>query len=216
MDSSEAQMKVNMLIIDKVFKHNHKKTDTNINITMTIIAEIYRELLDLIPNYDYQYTLKNINNVIYIKESELFRGEKYLFIEDIYYDLYIKRADHKLEYKDETYYSFDYLSIMSTLQIALKNKKREPEKVKSTYLMMDSKGYTKIGKANNPQIREKTLQSENPTIELIAICKEDVEKELHLKYKEYRVRGEWFKLNDKQIKYIIKKYKFGTIQKKIL
>lgn len=75
------------------------------------------------------------------------------------------------------------------------------------YLMYDtSNGYHKIGISNNPEYRERTLQSEKPTIELIISKKfpsrniaESIEKALHSTFAEKRLRGEWFELNDKDI-----------------
>lgn len=58
-------------------------------------------------------------------------------------------------------------------------------------------GYTKIGRSINPKLREKTLQGEEPEIEMIAIWTMDkyYEKQLHQKYSVKRVRGEWFDLS---------------------
>lgn len=79
-----------------------------------------------------------------------------------------------------------------------------------TYLMKDSLiGYTKIGKSIDVLKRERTLEAQNPNITLLAVCQEDVEKELHQKYKKYRKRGEWFKLNKGQIEEIIRDYGFA-------
>jgi len=75
------------------------------------------------------------------------------------------------------------------------------------YLMHDlTNGFCKIGISNNPIYREGTLQSEKPTIELLAkkqfpnrkIAK-SIEKSLHEAYGEYRVRGEWFELSDNDL-----------------
>lgn len=82
------------------------------------------------------------------------------------------------------------------------------EKKCYVYLMKDTtNNYHKIGISNKPRYRERTLQSEKPTIELIC-CKqfpsrkiaESFEKALHNTYSEKRIRGEWFNLNDKDIK----------------
>lgn len=65
------------------------------------------------------------------------------------------------------------------------------------YLMFNSKtNLVKIGKSKNPAFREKTLQSEEPEISLIAVwqASHQTETELHRQYKDKRVRGEWFKL----------------------
>jgi hypothetical protein len=71
------------------------------------------------------------------------------------------------------------------------------------YLMIDTiNKYYKIGISNKPEWREKTLQSEKPTIELIASKKflnrkiaSSFEKALHNTYSEKRIRGEWFVLD---------------------
>lgn len=95
-------------------------------------------------------------------------------------------------------------------------KQNEPFKEISTefcfvYLMHDtSNGYYKIGISNNPEYRERTLQSEKPTIEMIASKKfpirkiaDSIEKALHDTYSEKRLRGEWFELDAKDIEHII-------------
>lgn len=85
---------------------------------------------------------------------------------------------------------------------------KEKEHNQKTYLMVDGNGYYKIGKSFYPDARESTLQAENPTIELIAVCDVDVEEKLHFEYSQNRKRGEWFCLNKSQVSEIIKKYKF--------
>ena len=76
-----------------------------------------------------------------------------------------------------------------------------------TYLMKDTNtGLYKIGKSKNPKHREKTLQSEKPTIKLVKIWEKDIENELHNLYHKFRVRGEWFKLTSVQIKYICTRF----------
>lgn len=83
------------------------------------------------------------------------------------------------------------------------------------YLMKDtSNGYYKIGISNTPEYREKTLQSEKPTIELLASKKyptrkiaEAIESALHTAYSQQRLRGEWFKLDDVDVAAIIETLK---------
>ncbi len=75
------------------------------------------------------------------------------------------------------------------------------------YLMHDLKNnFYKIGISNSPVYREKTLQSEKPTIILIkSKCfpkrkiAEILEKTLHDNYSNKRIRGEWFSLNTEDI-----------------
>ena len=69
-----------------------------------------------------------------------------------------------------------------------------------------SNGYYKIGMSNNPEFRESTLQSEKPTI--VKVCHKKYpsrkiahafESALHHVYESKRIRGEWFRLNEKDI-----------------
>jgi len=83
------------------------------------------------------------------------------------------------------------------------------------YLMKDtSNGYYKIGISNTPEYRERTLQSEKPTIEMIACKKfpirkiaESIESALHTAYSQQRLRGEWFTLTDADVAAIIETLK---------
>jgi hypothetical protein len=70
------------------------------------------------------------------------------------------------------------------------------------YLMLNTKNeHYKIGISNSPEYREKTLQSEEPSIQLIISKKfksravaRRIEKELHKIYSHKRRRGEWLHL----------------------
>lgn len=72
------------------------------------------------------------------------------------------------------------------------------------YLMHDKRnGYHKIGISKEPKYREKTLQSEQPAIEMVCSKRypvrkiaEAIEAALHKAYAEQRVRGEWFNLSE--------------------
>jgi len=76
---------------------------------------------------------------------------------------------------------------------------------KYVYLMYDrNTGYYKIGISKDPKHREKTLQSEKPTIELFHKFKSNKETEtiLHSMFDKKRIRGEWFNLNSNDVEYI--------------
>jgi hypothetical protein len=81
------------------------------------------------------------------------------------------------------------------------------ESICYVYLMIDTtNGYHKIGISNSPDYREKTLQSEKPSVELLASKKfinrrmaQSFEKALHDTYLNKRVRGEWFNLSQIEI-----------------
>ena len=83
------------------------------------------------------------------------------------------------------------------------------------YLMRDNtNGYHKIGISNKPEYREKTLQSEKPSIEMLACKKfptrkiaEAIESALHTAYSLQRVRGEWFNLDDVDVAAIMETLK---------
>lgn len=83
------------------------------------------------------------------------------------------------------------------------------------YLMIDhTNNYHKIGISNKPKYREKTLQSEKPTIELICNKKfpnrklaVSFEQALHNAYSNKRIRGEWFSLESKDVEDIIEALK---------
>lgn len=65
-----------------------------------------------------------------------------------------------------------------------------------TYLMYNHRNrYVKIGKSNNPSFREKTLQSEEPEVSLLAISPLLSERDLHRIFSSKRLRGEWFALS---------------------
>ena len=73
------------------------------------------------------------------------------------------------------------------------------------YLMLNKRNdYVKIGKSKRPTFREKTLQADEPDIELITywIAPSTIEKQLHKKFETKRQRGEWFDLNFKDLKEI--------------
>ncbi len=79
------------------------------------------------------------------------------------------------------------------------------------YLMVDlANNFYKIGISNDLQIRESTLQSEKPTIEIITSKKFNnrkiasvFEKTLHSVYEAKRIRGEWFNLDASELNEVI-------------
>lgn len=82
------------------------------------------------------------------------------------------------------------------------------------YLMVDTtNNYYKIGISKNPKYREKTLQSEKPTIEMIWSKKfanrkmaKSIEGALHKTFENEHVRGEWFKLSPNDIEDIMESF----------
>jgi hypothetical protein len=101
----------------------------------------------------------------------------------------------------------DRANWLSSLMSSKTQEDNKRETKSKTYLLKDKNtGFYKIGKSVNPKNREKTLQSEKPTYELLKVWDKNIEKELHNKYATQRVRGEWFDLSKIQIKYICTHY----------
>lgn len=74
------------------------------------------------------------------------------------------------------------------------------------YLMRDGhSGLYKIGRSITPKIREKTLLSQAPLVELHVYWKDQPESEeayLHARFDDKRQRGEWFELDDADVDFI--------------
>lgn len=91
------------------------------------------------------------------------------------------------------------LSQLEDLGLVVKDRS---EKAMYCYLMRNKRnGFIKIGRSTNPGQREKTLQSEEPEIEMIFFreAPSEVEAALHREFATWRVRGEWFELSKEQI-----------------
>jgi len=66
------------------------------------------------------------------------------------------------------------------------------------YLMLNTDtNYIKIGRSNDPKYRERTLHSKEPSVVLLKIweCEKEIERKLHMHFRQKKVRGEWFKLS---------------------
>ena len=124
-------------------------------------------------------------------------------------DHIIREAKHFSQCPEFSKYVFD-------LRIPGLTKNLSMERIKPkdcyTYLMYDKRDCLyKIGISHNPNYREKTLQGQQPQIDLLAVKKfqskvfaKNLETELHLKYKEKRIRGEWFRLSHEDVSEIQK------------
>ncbi|MGV6860992.1 MAG: GIY-YIG nuclease family protein [Putridiphycobacter sp.] len=63
----------------------------------------------------------------------------------------------------------------------------------------------KIGVSIHPNIRKKQLESKNNKLEILRIIDSggfELERELHEKFKQYRMQGEWFKSNEDILSFI--------------
>ena len=137
--------------------------------------------------------------------------------QDIITLMLVANTDIKMSlmYNNSLYMSIEALNIWN-LKGRFEFKRQHSNNEKSTYasktyLMLNSKGYVKIGKSRNPMAREKTLQAEAPDILLFAVCDKNIENHLHKEFSNFRLRGEWFNLNKIDILAIIEKYNFKIV-----
>ncbi|KQO22927.1 hypothetical protein ASF10_11290 [Flavobacterium sp. Leaf82] len=124
-------------------------------------------------------------------EVQKFEGKELLFIGNP------KRGFQKLELIDKVQFYRDFFN---------NNYKIAPlDGNDYVYLMINKDtSLIKIGTSKKPLYREKTLHSQEPKIHLIALwcCNKEIEKKLHKKYNDRRIRGEWFKLTLQNLKEI--------------
>lgn len=125
------------------------------------------------------------------------------------------------------YLGLDYLKEKHFFEIGVKNDgyfSYLKEKVNIRNNNLDDAGYVyimkdlnypdvvKIGKSKTPSIREQTLGHQIPSIQLYKVVKtkkmRELENIIHTQYKDKRKRGEWFELNENDIKQICREYDF--------
>lgn len=95
---------------------------------------------------------------------------------------------------------FDKLSFYQAIFNEVDINKARDDKTKSNkiYILYNVRNNLfKIGRSIKANYREKTLQGEEPHIDMLAcwIAPKEIEKELHNRYKDKRFRGEWFSLD---------------------
>lgn len=83
----------------------------------------------------------------------------------------------------------------------------EPDHSGFVYVLSAPNHRCKIGRTQDPNSRLRQLEHASPyELEPLVLIKTDnmyaLEKRLHLKYVEKRVRGEWFELDSKDIEYL--------------
>jgi len=92
-----------------------------------------------------------------------------------------------------------FMVLVSFLQTQKYEKERQFIK---TYVMSNGSGLYKIGKSIDPLKREKMLSTGNPNIRLVLSMEMDIERELHIKFADKKVSGEWFELSEDDLNYI--------------
>lgn len=77
------------------------------------------------------------------------------------------------------------------------------------YLMRSENDKYKIGYSKDPKKRLKSLQNDTPfALECLRVIQTDdmtkLERDMHKHYKDRRIVGEWFSLNDEDVSYFMK------------
>ena len=189
-DNSKIDFEINKYVYNNIDYDDDKLFESNIQITI--------DELDKLANH----TL--INWKIEFKNGS---------------DKLIDEVDNKSLQFSINHFTKEYIQLVKNEienHIALNDRKvLKSDTLKSEkchlYLMIDrTNNYHKIGISNSPEYREKTLQSEKPTIEMIANKEfpnrkiaHSFEQALHSSYDEKRVRGEWFDLSQEEVDDII-------------
>lgn len=73
-----------------------------------------------------------------------------------------------------------------------------------TYIMTDNTGLYKIGRSSNIETRLKQLSIGNPSLILLLYIEGNYEKDLHDKFANKHVKGEWYRLSKSDLKWIDK------------
>jgi hypothetical protein len=194
---------VRIEIKDHVFYLFHKQylLDSSCYISPYELSSI-----DYVKDHNlFNYCRNKTNHYAYVYDNLIkFKG----FYADGY-DFFVKRFLVNIR----RLYNIIYLKRQNKIQQLRRIEERIKNKItehvretknQKTYIMLDSHtGYYKIGYSSNPGVRESTLLSQKPTISLLYIHPKNIEKKLHKNYSDFRVRGEWFNLNQDQLNEII-------------
>lgn len=102
--------------------------------------------------------------------------------------------------KHEGEFFFNFLKSLSA------QGKKQDACMMNTYVMQDvDAGIVKIGKSKNVQARLSAITNiSGRSLKIIATFPKDIEKQLHIKYAEFREVGEWFSLPQSELDDLIK------------
>lgn len=191
---------------DNKLQELRKQTDNLKKLRIDWCRENAKEIKKFYPTKGKIYEIIDIENSFYswLDWRYIHKEEKYFFKPTL--TRFDPQQDFNTTYGDESptvkgdILDNNFKKVQTGVRLYIKNLKSFEFKGKTSkvYVMIDKNtGYYKIGKSTNPNLRERTLQSEKPTIEMIfnKEAKQSDEKKLHEMFKENRIRGEWFDLN---------------------
>lgn len=111
----------------------------------------------------------------------------------------IKKEKEETERQNAIMYLFDKFFSLSC------GYKKESIR-QNTYIMTDSSNLFKIGKSQDVDDRLHNLKLGNPSLKIVLIINEDVEKELHKHFYSKMISREWFSLDKNDLDYVIRNY----------
>lgn len=167
-------------------------------------GKIY-QIVDIENAFVYRWRSENLNDDVYFFKPD---DVRFMPNRDFYTSFGYEKPTVKGVVLDCNLKQVDVCRRAFITNLKEVNEPKTPKSFTKIYVMIDKNtGYYKIGRSKNPEKRERTLQSEKPTIEMLfnrdARVKD--EKELHNMFSDKRVRGEWFDLNGSDLSKI-KKY----------
>jgi hypothetical protein len=175
------------------------------------MQEQFKQILEAF-DYDQPHAVSHLHQIITINGKVFIGNSGQYLIDREHVEEVMKYCQQCLEHIDNEYVKsynealYKHRTREREMQAKkLRKEKRQQQGLTNIYLMLNKRnGLVKIGKAKDPQSRERTLQSEEPEIEMIFCIQAPpkIEIILHDRYSAQRVRGEWFKLSEKDIKQI--------------
>jgi hypothetical protein len=195
----ENEILLNFVINKKPYKSGSYYEDGKFPDFYEVLVPISIEELNIFSKY------KFVNWSINLPSNKIIGGDKWVVGDD---------SRNHLQSKENFQIAINFFATSFLSVISNEIPEYNDDNVKYTekeecyvYLMKDIvNNYHKIGISNKPDFREKTLQSEKPSIELIFSKRfpkrkiaQILEKTLHETYSNKRIRGEWFILDNNDV-----------------
>jgi len=209
LESLANKIKTQQEILDKTIENRNKWCSENRKKIKSIypiknkIYEVINSKIEWSENcyWKYNWRLEELKKQkIYFKPTytnweKIKYDDTYPTVKGVLLDETLKEIKNTMDFFDYNFFWNDRIKITDLKKGNVKN---NDDKITKVYVMIDKNtGYYKIGRSLKPKFRERTLQSEKPTIELLFSndAKIKNEKDLHNMFLEKRIRGEWFNLN---------------------
>lgn len=171
---------------------------------MQLLHDLIRDIEKPISNYVEHYSELRVKYARLSNDIDILLAENYRLRCELNKDLRLRDKKDMAESNVVQKSKKRLRSRSCEINIEARNRRKQYERT-SVYLMRHTNGLVKIGHAVNPKTREKTLQAEDPRLHLIGSFPADAktEKRLHEIFADLRVRGEWFRLEDRHVDWIL-------------